>query len=856
MLHSARKHIKRSTGARLTWPVQAALHHPYRGFYGISNFVDHDPRFPDRLRDYQLGQRTYDTANGYNHQGVDIFNWPFLWETMASNGVQVVAADDGIILGKDDGHPDQSCSGWTDPNAMWNAVYLLHDDGTTGWYGHMKKGSTTQKPVGSRVQRGETIGIVGSSGISTGPHLHFELYDENDQLLDPFAGPGNTINATSYWLNQPDYLNSSLSAVLTHGAPPVFGCADEEQSNLKDHFDAGEPVIVAVYFRDQVQIPYTVQLLAPNGSVFREWTTELSGVEHYNASYWYWTQSLPATVTGIWSVRVLYDNQTITHSFSYGFTQEDDGDLSTHASLLTLNDVVERTLNRADDVDFFQIDIRDWGLLNLRFEGTMQAELADNHGQFILALGAQQDLLLKPGTYLVSIFGTETSAYRLTTSFRHNLTYVAPHLPDPELGWQSEIWLLGGAHRNGFIETTLVDAAGTIQSTSQDFLVSGLPVVKEGRFGASTWADIQPLANLDGHIRFAFKRSSGSEKTAVPLQLITDAHQHLVFPHIPADRIQFWSGYALVNPQSDDAHIQWTAWGEQGQNLDHLVQGPTILSAHAKVVSLFEGSLFDDQQAEEKIAWLELNSDMPLVGFELFGRHAAFSSGELAGIPAQPLIPSQPSDWALPFALSTFNYQGCSVLNPNDHPINMTLSVYGFDGNLVGSSQLMIGARQKLLGLLLPDRFTFPVQDPVLNLNDGHQVAWLRFQATEPLMVFSLTGDSYAIFDGITPILGKPNLNLVIGPPGLTNKAQVCNLTNQSAEIVCTVQSGDISLWSNFVTLPAFGSVLLDIPSDWEDVTHLHISGPDDSRLSAVLWQMDERDGGSLIGITPANDFQ
>src|SRR5215510_13083944 len=105
---------------------------------------------------------------------------------MDHDQVAAVAAADGIILAKDDGNYDRSCSL---TGAAWNAVYVQHADGSVAWYGHLKNGSLTTKAPGALVVQGEFLGIVGSSGNSTGPHLHFEVYDAANHLIDPWGGP-------------------------------------------------------------------------------------------------------------------------------------------------------------------------------------------------------------------------------------------------------------------------------------------------------------------------------------------------------------------------------------------------------------------------------------------------------------------------------------------------------------------------------------------------------------------------------------------------------------------------------------------------------------------------------------------
>ena len=82
------------------------------------------------------------------------------------------------------------------------------------WYGHLKKGSLTAKPEGARVEAGEVLGVVGSSGRSTGPHLHLEVYLAG-ALIDPYAGACNRINTTSWWAEQQAYTTPQLLAVRT-----------------------------------------------------------------------------------------------------------------------------------------------------------------------------------------------------------------------------------------------------------------------------------------------------------------------------------------------------------------------------------------------------------------------------------------------------------------------------------------------------------------------------------------------------------------------------------------------------------------------------------------------------------------
>ena len=74
-----------------------------------------------------------------------------------------------------------SYSGWHGGHG--NYVRLAHGGGIDTGYGHM---SRIAVGVGMHVTRGQVIGYVGSTGLSTGPHLHYELY-RGGQPVDPLS---------------------------------------------------------------------------------------------------------------------------------------------------------------------------------------------------------------------------------------------------------------------------------------------------------------------------------------------------------------------------------------------------------------------------------------------------------------------------------------------------------------------------------------------------------------------------------------------------------------------------------------------------------------------------------------------
>jgi len=299
------------------WALRPVDSYTDHGYHGVSNFVDQDPSYPDQLLDYECGDRTYDLSSGYNHQGTDMFLWPFSWNMMDAEVIEIVAAADGVIIHKSDGYDDRSCGLG---GGAWNAVYLEHADGSVTWYGHMQTASTTSNPVGASVVAGEYLGRVGSSGSSTGPHLHFEVHDAYDDLVDPYAGPCNGLNPSTWWTEQRPYYDSAINAIRTHAAPPEFpACPEGEITNESVSFERGERIYFATYYRDQLAGQVTDYMVhAPGGELYWEWD-HASSAAHYAASYWYFWLTIPADAPeGQWTYRIAYEGQTCESTFWVG----------------------------------------------------------------------------------------------------------------------------------------------------------------------------------------------------------------------------------------------------------------------------------------------------------------------------------------------------------------------------------------------------------------------------------------------------------------------------------------------------------------------------------------------------------
>lgn len=116
----------------------------------------------------RFGSRTHPVTKVRRfHQGMDL---PKPW------GTPVYPSRDGTVVE----------AGWS--GGYGQLIVIRHRDGYTTRYGHLSK---IYVKVGQVVHRGKTmIGRVGSTGLSTGPHLHFEVRDRAGRAVNPGAKIG------------------------------------------------------------------------------------------------------------------------------------------------------------------------------------------------------------------------------------------------------------------------------------------------------------------------------------------------------------------------------------------------------------------------------------------------------------------------------------------------------------------------------------------------------------------------------------------------------------------------------------------------------------------------------------------
>jgi murein DD-endopeptidase MepM/ murein hydrolase activator NlpD len=93
-------------------------------------------------------------------------------DLIVAEGTAVLAARSGVVMqatsGFREGGTDRSLAGRA------NLIRVLHDDGSMALYAHLRENGVTVR-AGDAVTLGQVIGYAGSTGFSSGPHLHFAL---------------------------------------------------------------------------------------------------------------------------------------------------------------------------------------------------------------------------------------------------------------------------------------------------------------------------------------------------------------------------------------------------------------------------------------------------------------------------------------------------------------------------------------------------------------------------------------------------------------------------------------------------------------------------------------------------------
>lgn len=159
----------------------------------LDEAAEDEARIQALIRQQQSGGSSGGSGSSGSNSGVDGYIWPTNNTRVVTspygerwcpfhgyeshNGADIDAARGSAVLAAKSGRVIQA--GWNGGYGI--SVMIAHDDGITTLYGHMDGCSVS---VGQTVSQGETIGICGNTGNSSGAHIHYTMY-KNGSTIDP-----------------------------------------------------------------------------------------------------------------------------------------------------------------------------------------------------------------------------------------------------------------------------------------------------------------------------------------------------------------------------------------------------------------------------------------------------------------------------------------------------------------------------------------------------------------------------------------------------------------------------------------------------------------------------------------------
>ncbi|MBE6148444.1 MAG: M23 family metallopeptidase [Firmicutes bacterium] len=154
----------------------------------------------------KFGPRTIQGSSGY-HYGIDISG--------ALNQHVIIATKSGTVTTVSDGCASVGSYGSSCGGGYGNYVIIDHGDGTSSVYAHMYKDSIVVTK-GATVKQGQKLGMMGSSGSSTGSHLHFEIR-VSGQRVDPlqYVSASNPRPSSSVTIGYQEGNSNKQSVCLT-----------------------------------------------------------------------------------------------------------------------------------------------------------------------------------------------------------------------------------------------------------------------------------------------------------------------------------------------------------------------------------------------------------------------------------------------------------------------------------------------------------------------------------------------------------------------------------------------------------------------------------------------------------------
>ncbi len=304
----------------------------------LVNHVDQDPA-KGAISDYACGKQTYD-----GHQGTDFVLASF---RRMDSGVHVLSAAAGRVVAVVDDRPDRNKVSVIE-RGFGNYIAIEHPGNWITYYAHNRKGSALVR-AGDSVASGQRIALVGSSGNSEDPHVHFEVW----RVVDPFSG--SCSQQQSIWRNQPTYRTDLrvIDGGLTTW-PPGLDTLRERPPTVSTLVQSDSSVtawVLAQGLRSTDR--YRIVWSAPDGTQW--YSFEADAGRESNYMYW-WSWIRRPDINGRWNVMITVNaNEVYRASFDVTGVVGVPAERSTSFGIEQLRDVVRVRTTEPVQADVYDL---------------------------------------------------------------------------------------------------------------------------------------------------------------------------------------------------------------------------------------------------------------------------------------------------------------------------------------------------------------------------------------------------------------------------------------------------------------------------------------------------------------------
>ncbi len=299
---------------------------------------------------------------------------------------------------------------------------------------------------------------------------------------------------------------------------------------------------------------------------------------------------------------------------------------------------------------------------------------------------------------------------------------------DTTADWWTGIALANPNSSSASVTLTAYDQSGTeIGSSTITLPAKGqkafqvkdqLGVSGTGWIGVETDNPEQPIVGFE-----IFGNIHTGQITGV--SAATHATTAIYFPHFDTTA-DWWTGIALVNPNSSQANVTLTAYDQSGTQT-----GSSTITLPANGQKAFQ---VKDQLSVSGTGWIAVESDQLIFGLEIFGNIA---SGGLAGLAAFTTLRDNTvfshfdttADW----------WTGIALANPNSSSASVTLAAYDQSGTQTGSSTITLPANGQK---------AFQVKDQLGVSGTG----WISAKSDQPIVGLEIFGNIHT--GQITGVVG------------------------------------------------------------------------------------------------------